>query len=129
MIHYYPLSRAIGNIILGAVALFVSILLMRFIGVSILLLVMAIVALYIGIKGVAKRKKEPMIHEVDKLTFYRRGSVVEVNRENIEKIFYNTKGIDKRVSILTKDQEEIDIPVVYGLAELVKKLNNNLGLG
>jgi len=127
MTHYYPLSRSIGMLIMGVLGLFISVCLIKFL-ISFLLVVMSVVALYIGIYGLAKRKKEPMIYDDKVLTFYRKGKLEEVRGDSIEKIFYNTKGIDKRVTILTQDRKEVNIPVVYGLAELVRKLNKNLGL-
>jgi len=62
------------------------------------------------------------------LRFYRKRSIIEVNRGDIEKIFYNTKELDKRVTILTKDGQEIDIPTLHGLHPLVKKLYRHIDL-
>ena len=130
MIHYYPLGRSIVMFVIGVIGVVLNIILLKFAMIfSFLLGIMALIAIYIGITGISKRKKEPMIFENNLLKFYKRGKLIEVNREGIKKIFYNTKGIDKRVTILTMDGREIDIPTVYGLNPLVKKLNQNLKLG
>ena len=115
--------------VFGTFGLIFNIVILKFIGMfSFLLGIMGVIAIYSGIIGITKRKKEPMVFEDNILKFYKKGRLVEINRDNIEKVFYNTKGIDKRVTILTKEKKEIDIPTVYGLYPLVRKLNKNLAL-
>jgi hypothetical protein len=113
--------------ILGAFGLFFCIALHGIL-ISLVLVIMSLIAIYLGVYAIIRRKKEPMKYENNKLTFFKRGSIVEVSKQNIEKIFYNTSGLGKKVTILTKDKNEIHIPVVYGLAELAKKLNKDLNL-
>ncbi len=128
MIHYYPLGRSIGMLMGGVLGLLISLALVTMGFLSFLLAIMSVVAVSVGVIGTTKRKRQPMKFEGNALTFYRRSRPVEVPRDAIEKIFYNRSGIDKRVTILTTDKKQIDIPTVYGLKSLARKLNKELDL-
>jgi len=129
MEHKMPPVRSIAFFVLGAFGLaFAIALLIHYALFAGLLLAMACIAIFQGIRGIRQRNTRPLTVADGKLTFWRGAKQVVVETDGITKIWYNTKGIDKRVTIALRSGEEVDIPVVYGLAPLARKLNKHLGL-
>ena len=89
---------------------------------------MAFVAVIQGIVGLRRRNSRPLVVAEGELAFWRGSKRVVVETGEITRIWYNTKGLDKRVSIALQSGEVIDIPPVYGLAGLAKKLSRHLQL-
>jgi hypothetical protein len=130
-VHHYSISNSIAFVILGIflLALSGSMLALGILSLwSVLALVMAIVAIGGGVKALATRKRFPMILSEDQMTFYRRGEQVRVPVSEVTRVWYNTRGIDKRVSICLKDGRVIDIPTSYGLDPLRKKIQKRYAL-
>ena len=124
----YSISNSIAFVAFGIIlfAISGSMLVVGIVSLwSLLALVMAIVAIGGGLKALATRKRFPMILSEDQLTFYRKGQQVRVPISEITRIWYNTRGIDKRVSIGLKDTSVIDIPTSYGLDPLRKKIQEH----
>jgi hypothetical protein len=127
-VHRYPMSNSIAFVVLGIFlfALSGSVLALGILSLwSVLALVMAILAIGGGLKALATRKRFPMILSEDQLTFYRKGEQVPVPISEITRVWYNTRGIDKRVSIGLKGCSVIDIPTPYGLDPLRKKIQKH----
>ena len=95
---------------------------------SVLALAMAFVAISGGLKALATRKRFPMMLSKDHLTFRRKGEQIRIPVSEITRVWYNTRGIDKRVSIALKDGAVIDIPTAYGLDPLRKKIQKHYAL-
>lgn len=127
----YSISNSIAFVVLGTILLALSGSMLA-VGIlslwSLLALVMAFVAIGGGLKALATRKRCPMILSEDQLTFYRKGQQVHVPISEITRVWYNTRGIDKRVSIALKDNSVIDIPTSYGLDPLRKKIQKHYAL-
>ena len=124
---FYPVSRSIGYLLIGSFAIYFTFMLMKEFGMmSGLLGIMGCVSVYWGIQGLLMRKKRPLELTANELTYFKGGAKITINRSDIERIWLNTSGIDKRVSIKTKQLNEYDIPVPYGLSALEKRLNAEL---
>lgn len=127
MIIFYPVSRSIGYLLIGSFAIYFTFMLMKEFGmVAGLLGIMGCASVYWGMQGLFMRKKRPLELNADELTYFKGGAKITIKRSDIEKIWMNTTGIDKRVSVKTKQLQEYDIPVPYGLSGLAKKLNAEL---
>jgi hypothetical protein len=124
MIILYPIDRSIGHLFIGLLAVYFALALPGMIAG--LLWVIGIFSIYWGMQGIALRKKRPLELNDDTLAFYKGRNKIVINRSDIENIWLNTSGIDKRVSIITSQQEMYDIPVPYGLSSLAKRLNDEL---
>lgn len=130
-VHHYSISNSIAFAVLGIFLLGLSgsMLVLGVLSLwSVLALVMAIAAIGGGLKALATRKRFPMILSEDQLTFYRKGEQVQVPVSEITRVWYNTRGIDKRVSISLKEGAVIDIPTAYGLDPLRKKIQKHYAL-
>jgi hypothetical protein len=131
VVHRHSISNAIGFVILGIflLALSGSMLVLGILSLwSVLALVMSIVAIGGGFKALATRKRYPMILSEDRLMFYRKGEQVRVPISEITRVWYNTHGIDKRVSVGLKGGSVVDIPTAYGLDPLRKKIQKRYAL-
>jgi len=127
----YSISNSIAFVVLGILllALSGSMLVVGIVSLwSLLALVMALIAIGGGLKALATRKRFPMMLSEDELTFYRKGEQVRVPVPEITRVWYNTRGIDKRVSISLRDTTVIDIPTAYGLDPLRKKIQKRYAL-
>ncbi len=130
--HYYPIGRTIGFFLLGSLLLCATILMFvfGFIGVFVVFaFFLSIVATFLGIKDLATRKKYAMSIGPEFLTFFRQGQQVQIQARDLKKIWFNATGLDKRVSVALADGSTIDIPTLYGMDELRKKLQEYYGLG
>jgi hypothetical protein len=127
----YSISNSIAFVILGILLLALSGSMLVF-GIvslwSLLALVMAVIAIGGGLRALATRKRFPMMLSDNQLTFYRKGDQVRVPVSEITRVWYNTRGIDKRVSISLRDTTVIDIPTSYGLDPLRKKIQKHYAL-
>lgn len=131
MTHYYPLFRSIAYITFGIllIAMCGGLLIAGFLSIwPALALIAGIVWVYLGVRGISERKKHPMLLEDTELSFYDRGKQIIIPGIEIEKVWYNPKGIDKHISLKRKNGEEIDIPVLYGLIELKRKISKRYNL-
>jgi hypothetical protein len=127
----YSISNSIAFVVLGILllALSGSMLVVGVVSLwSLLALVMAVIAIGGGVKALATRKRFPMMLSEDHLTFYRKGEQVRVPVSEITRVWYNTRGIDKRVSISLRDTTVIDIPTSYGLDPLRKTIQKHYAL-
>jgi hypothetical protein len=127
----YSISNSIAFVVLGILllALSGSMLVIGIVSLwSLLALVMAVIAIGGGLKALATRRRFPMILSEDELTFYRKGKQVRVPVSEITRVWYNTRGIDKRVSISLRDTTVVDIPTSYGLDLLRKKIQKRYAL-
>jgi hypothetical protein len=127
----YSISNSIAFVILGILLLALSGSMLVF-GIvslwSLLALVMAVIAIGGGLRALATRKRFPMMLSENQLTFYRKGQQVRVPVSEITRVWYNTRGIDKRVSIALRDTTVIDIPTSYGLDPLREKIQKHYSL-
>jgi hypothetical protein len=129
---YYPVGRAIGFFFFGLILLVATaaMLVIGLIGPFVAFgFVLAVFAIVLGIRALTTRKKYPMSMGADVLTFYRKSGEVRIPIQDIKRIWFNRSGIDKRVSLALADGNVIDIPVLYGLEDLRKKLNKRYGIG
>jgi hypothetical protein len=127
MIILYPISRSVGYLLIGAFAIYFTVMLIKHSGMYAGAAgVMGCVAVYWGIYGLLMRKKRPLELTATELTYFKGAAKITINRADIEKVWLNSSGIDKRVSVKTKQLQEHDIPVPYGLSALAKKLNTEL---
>jgi hypothetical protein len=127
----YSISNSIAFVVLGILLLVLSgsMLVVGIVSLwGLLALVMAVIAIGGGLKALATRKRFPMMLSEDRLTFYRKGEQVRVPVSEITRVWYNTRGIDKRVSISLRDTTVIDIPTSYGLDPLRKKIQKRYAL-
>jgi hypothetical protein len=130
-IHYYPVGRAIGFFFFGVVLFCATgaMLVLGLIGVFLVFgFVLGIAAVFLGIRALTTRKKYPMTLEPELLTFFRKGQEVKIQVKDLKKVWFNTSGIDKRVSLGLVDGSVVDVPVLYGLDELRKKLQDRYGV-
>jgi hypothetical protein len=129
--HYYSLGNAIGFFFIGTVLLILSggMLLSGILSLwAVLACCMAVGSVVFGFQGITKRKKYPMVLDAEHLTFYRKGQQIRIPIQDITRVWYNTKGIDKRVSLALRNGSIEDIPVLYGLDELRKKIQKQYNL-
>jgi hypothetical protein len=129
--HYYPVGRAIGYLFCGFLLLAIITLMFVFGFIGVFLIFgfgLGITAITLGVRALTTRKKYPMSLEPECLKFFRKGQEVQIPVKNIERIWFNTSGIDKRVSLALKDGSVVDVPVIYGLDELRKKLGDRYGI-
>ena len=129
--HYYPVGRAIGYFFFGLVLLGFTTLMFAFSFFGFFIIfsfVLAILAVVLGVRAITTRKNYPMHMGPDLLTFFRKGVQVQIRVPDLKRVWFNTSGIDKRVSLALADGSVIDIPVLYGLDELRKKLQKRYGL-
>ena len=129
--HYYPVGRAIGYFFLGVVlfSLTTLIFVVGLIGPFFIFgFVLGIAAIAFGIRALITRKKYPMSIGEDRLTFFRKGQEVQIQVRDLKRVWFNTSGIDKRVSLALADGSVMDIPVLYGLDELRKRLQERYGI-
>lgn len=130
--HYYPIGRTVGFFSLAFLLVCATVLMFvyGFIGVFIIFaFFLCIVATYLGIQTLATRKKYPMSIGPEFLTFFREGKQVQIRAQDLKKIRFNGTGLDKRVSATLADGSTIDIPTLYGMDELRKKLHEYYNLG
>src|SRR5258708_30506799 len=90
--------------------------------------VLGIAAITHGIRALTTRKKYPMSMGPELLSFFRKGQEVRIQVQDLKRVWFNTSGIDKRVSLALADGSVIDVPALYGLDELRKKLQKRSGI-
>ena len=129
--HYYPVGRGVGYFAFGGLLLVVVVVIAlagSFVWMPLGGLAMALVAMWLGVQSLTNRKKYPMTLSDDQISFYVRKNQVHVPIDEVAAVFYNTTGIDKRASLRKRSGENIDIPVLYGLNDLVKKIGRRYGI-
>ncbi len=123
----YPTGNSIGYMIFGALLIHLLIpLWMTIGGTTFLFFIMGVYAIYMGFIGFTKRTSQPLEIKDGILSFYKNGKLIQVETKFVDKVWVNRSGFDKRISILHREKGEIDIPMIYGLDSVSKKINMEL---